>query len=136
MEMSKELAQLMALDKSGSHHQVVLEPEVSVHQPIINEKRIKHQEFQKIETSARLDQLRQQLIGKIEEALIHLDFTNQEKLSKATLRDISAIILNLKKSTEVDRFAPTDNLAGARLIIYAPEVNNITQYNEVIVEEL
>lgn len=136
MEISKELAQLMALDKTGSHNQGVLEPEVSVHQPVITEKRIKHGEFQKIESGARLEQLRRQLISKMEEALVHLDFTNHKKLNQTSLRDMAGIILSLKKAMESDRFGPAGGSDGARLIIYAPEVNNITQYNEVIVEEL
>jgi len=132
MDVEKKVAELLALDAVPS-----VPATVFVTPAAVNARPMRRQEREKKKADERLEQVRRQAIDKCVEALCKMDFSDERQMNRTTLKDLSYIVANLRKAAEIGVVPDVEAYKeGARLIIYAPEVNNIENYNQVIVEEL
>jgi hypothetical protein len=83
---------------------------------------------------AKVQQAKIQAADKILEMFKHLSCDDKDKLSRTSLKDISTIMVNMAKITETGSQSEASD-DRARVIVYAPEVKQVNNYNTVTVEE-
>lgn len=79
---------------------------------------------------AQLEIIQDKAIEKMLSGINHIDFDDEEKMKKTTMRDVSAILVNLQKLVDPRANEP-EKQDSTRLIVYAPTVRN-EQHFEVV----